>query len=199
MIRIAAVYGSPRRNQNSDLLMSKVLEGIGSDNTIVTKIYASSPDIQHCNSCSRCFKEAQCIIKDDMQDIYTTFDKADIVITATPVYFNTVTSHLKKLIDRCQAVWASRYVLTESRIIERRPRLGFVICTAGPQQEEEYFDCTIKTLDIFHKCLNARITGKLVLSNVDNVHAKDNEAALKEAVREGKKLRKMIDEIKKLK
>ncbi|MFZ5353432.1 MAG: flavodoxin family protein [Bacillota bacterium] len=198
MIRIAAIYGSPRRNQNSDMLLDKVLEGIGADKAAVVKIYASSPDIQHCNSCSRCFKEGNCIIKDEMQEIYKILDKADIVITATPVYFHNVTSHLKKLIDRCQAVWASKYILNDSSIIKRRPRLGYVVCTAGPQQQEDYFDCTLKTLDIFHKCINARITGKLIVSNVDNIHIKENAAAQKEAVKEGKKLRKMMEEIKKI-
>ncbi len=197
MIRILAIYGSPRRNQNSDILLDKLLEGIGKNNTVVTKVYASSPDINHCTACSRCYKEGVCIIKDEMQQIYSLMDKADIVITSTPVYFHTVTSHLKKLIDRCQAVWASKFI-NQKTIIEKRPRLGYIICTAGPPEENTYFDCTIKVLDLFHKCINAKITGQLTVANVDKQHVREREDVLKEAVKEGKKLRKMIDEVKKL-
>jgi multimeric flavodoxin WrbA len=197
MIRILAIYGSPRRNQNSDILLDKVLEGIGKVDTQVVKIYASSPDINHCTACSRCYKEGVCIIKDEMQQIYKEMDRADIVITSTPVHFHTVTSHLKKLIDRCQAVWASKFI-NKNTIIEKRPRLGYVICTGGPAEENTYFDCTIKVLDLFHKCINAKIAGQMTVANVDKEHVKDREAVLKEAIREGKKLKKTIDEVKKL-
>lgn len=197
MIRVAAIYGSPRRNQNSDILLEKVLEGIGTSDTFISKVYASSPDIHHCSACSCCYKEGICIIKDEMQQVYNIIDKADIVITSSPVYFHTVSSHLKKLIDRCQSVWASKYILKKSSI-SRNTRLGYIICTGGPVEEKSYFDCTEKVLDLFHKCINARITGKLTVSNVDKIHVRNREDILNEAKGEGIKLRRIINEIKKL-
>ena len=53
----------------------------------------------------------KCIIKDDMQMIYQKLFEADRIILATPVFFATVSTHAKILIDRCQALWAKKYLL----------------------------------------------------------------------------------------
>jgi putative NADPH-quinone reductase len=122
-----------------------------------------------------------------MQEAYKVLDEADIVITTTPVYFHSVTAQLKTFIDRTQAVWGSKYVL-ESTIISRKRRLGFTICTGGPPEENSYFDCTLKVLDIFHKCINAKLTGILTVADVDRKHVGTREDVLEQARQEGRKL-----------
>jgi putative NADPH-quinone reductase len=122
-----------------------------------------------------------------MQEAYKVLDEADIVITTTPVYFHSVTAQLKTFIDRTQAVWGSKYVL-ESTIISRKRRLGFGICTGGPPEEKSYFDCTLKVLDIFHKCINAKLTGTLTVADVDRKHVGTREDVLEQARQEGRKL-----------
>ncbi|MGE5631131.1 MAG: flavodoxin family protein [Caulobacteraceae bacterium] len=193
MVNVLAIYGSHRRGQNSDVLVDKILEGLGSDITI-TRIFAASPGIKSCTACEGCYKLGRCVIKDEMQDVYEAIDKSDIVISATPVYFDTVSSELKKLIDRCQAVWAGKYKAGSS-IISRKMRLGYVVCTAGEPEDRSCFDCTVKVLGLFYKCINTRFLGSLLVSNVDAVHVRDRKDILAEAHEIGRKIREAYETV----
>ena len=188
MINVLAIYGSHRRGQNSDMLVDKLLEGIGSDGVSVEKIYASSQGIKSCTACEGCYKLGQCIIKDEMQSVFKAIDKADIVISSSPVYFYTVTSDMKKLIDRCQAVWASKYK-TGDTIISKKHRVGYIACTAGEPEGRSYFDCTVKVFELFYKCINTELIGSLLVSNVDGLHVKDRIDIQLVAFEAGRRLR----------
>ncbi len=188
MINVLAIYGSHRRGQNSDMLVDKILDGIGRDNVSVKKIYASAPDIKSCTACEGCYKMGQCVLKDDMQQVYQDIDKADIVIASSPVYFYTVSSDMKRLIDRCQAVWASKYK-TGSTLISKKNRIGYIVCTAGEPEEKSYFDCTLKVFDIFYKCINTELIGSLLVADVDNQHVKNRKYVQVRALEAGRQLR----------
>lgn len=191
MIKIAAIHGSPRKNQNSDTMLAAVLEGMESEQIQVTHIYTAIENISPCTGCNACLKKTGCVIRDYMQEAYKILDEADIVITATPVYFHSVTAQLKAFVDRTQAVWAAKYVL-DSSVISRKKRLGFAICTGGPSEDKSFFDCTLKVLDIFHKCINAKLVGTITVADVDRHQVKDREAVLVQARQEGKKLIEMF-------
>jgi putative NADPH-quinone reductase len=124
-----------------------------------------------------------------MQNVYQSIDKADIVISSSPVYFYTVTSDMKKLIDRCQAVWASKYK-TGSSLISKKHRLGYIICTAGEPEDRSYFDCTVKVLELFYKCINTELIGSLLVSDVDTLHVKDRSDLQLQAFETGRRLKK---------
>lgn len=193
MINVLAIYGSHRRGQNSDMLVDKILQGIGSDGVSVEKIYASSQGIKSCTACEGCYKLGRCVIEDEMQQVYQFIDKADIVISSSPVYFYTVASHMKKLIDRCQAVWASKYK-TGNPIISKKHRIGYIVCTAGEPENRSYFDCTVRVFELFYKCINTKLIGSLLISNVDEKHVKERTDTLLEAYEAGRKLRESFTE-----
>lgn len=191
MINILAIYGSHRRGQNSDTLVDKLLEGIGSDGVSVEKLYASSQGIKSCTACEGCYKLGRCVIKDEMQQVYKAFDNADIVIAASPVYFYTVTSDMKKLIDRCQAIWASKYK-TGNSLVSKKHRIGYIICTAGEPEDRSYFDCTSKVFELFYKCINTELTGSMLVSDVDASHVRDRADTQREAYEAGRRLREIL-------
>ena len=192
MLKVLAIYGSHRRGQNSDILLDKMLEGIGTSGVSVEKIFAATPGIKGCTACEGCYKLGRCVIKDEMQQVYQSIDKADIVIAASPVYFYTVTSEMKKLIDRCQAVWASKYK-TESTLISKKQRVGYIACTAGEPEERSYFGCTVKVFELFFKCINTELKGSLLVSNVDENHVKDRSDIQQKAVEAGRLLRESFE------
>lgn len=60
-------------------------------------------DIYECLGCEYCLAhQDECIIKDQMQELYKIFKKTDILIFISPVYFSNIPATLKKVIDRCQ-------------------------------------------------------------------------------------------------
>ena len=191
MIKVLAIYGSPKETGNGALLVDKVLEGLGTQEIEVSSVYTATADIMHCTACGGCYTDGHCTIEDEMQRVYSAIDEADIVITATPVYFYNVTSTLKKLIDRCQAIWASKYIVKKS-IISRKKRIGCVICTAGEPQDKADFNGTIMTLDIFYKCINTKLLGIYTIGNLDNSKAEDRPEELSRAYEMGKKLLEIL-------
>jgi multimeric flavodoxin WrbA len=193
MINVLAIYGSHRRGKNSDMLLDKLLEGIGSDGVSVEKIYASSQGIKSCTACEGCYKLGRCVIKDEMQQVYQSIDKADIVVSSSPVYFYTVTSDMKKLIDRCQAVWASKYK-TGSSLVSKKHRVGYIACTAGEPEERSYFGCTVKVFELFYKCINTELMGSLLVSNVDEDHVRERIDIQLKALEAGRRLRESFTE-----
>jgi multimeric flavodoxin WrbA len=65
-------------------------------------------DIAHCRGCLQCRDGSGCILDDDMQEVYPVFCEADIVILAAPMFWGYMTSQLKTLFDRLEAVVTPR-------------------------------------------------------------------------------------------
>lgn len=97
------VLGSPRKKGNTSILAQKVSEGIIEAGGEVESIFLHNKQIKPCSHCNSCkTKEGyNCIVKDDMQDIYPKIRKADTIILTSPVYWFNYTAQLKLFIDRC--------------------------------------------------------------------------------------------------
>ena len=189
MIKILAIYGSHRRGHNSDMLLDLMLKGMEREDVEIKRIYISGLNIKPCLACSHCYKDGKCIIKDDMKSIYQDFEEADIVITATPIYFNTVSSHIKILIDRCQSIWAGKYILRQSPI-SRKKRLGYVICVGGAPEPNEGLECVMKVLSMFYKCINVEMVGNKFAADTDKIAVVDRIDLCSDISIEGEKLLK---------
>jgi multimeric flavodoxin WrbA len=104
-MKVLGIYGSPRKNGNSDLLLDAALQGAASQAAEVTRIYARDLKIFGCRSCGGCAESGQCVLKDAMGDVYAQLAAAQAIIIATPVFFYAMPAQLKALIDRAQAPW----------------------------------------------------------------------------------------------
>ncbi len=60
--------------------------------------------IEFCTGCLVCQKTQRCVIKDDMQEIYPLFEKCDIIVLASPLYFWTISAKTKAFIERLYAI-----------------------------------------------------------------------------------------------
>jgi len=63
--------------------------------------------IGFCTHCDYCLKNKGCVFKDDMNEVYDLFEKADGIVFATPVYNGGVSAQTKTVIDRCRALVAA--------------------------------------------------------------------------------------------
>jgi len=98
--RILAVVGSPRRNGNTHILVSKIAEGAAANSGIVEELLLGELSITECDGCHACWKGRDCSKNDDMQDLYPKISASDIVIFGTPVYWYGPTALMKAFIDR---------------------------------------------------------------------------------------------------
>ncbi len=100
-MKILALIGSPRKQSNTDILVDETLKGALSSGHSVEKLYLYRYEISPCIDCRKCKKgDYVCFINDDMKQIYSKLDEADLIIFGTPNYWYGPTAKMKLLIDR---------------------------------------------------------------------------------------------------
>jgi len=91
------------------MLAEHFLRGLGQTvSHEVTHFRPSEMEIAHCRACMQCADGAGCVIDDDMGAVYPAFCAANLVVVATPMFWGYMTSQLKTLFDRLEAVVSDR-------------------------------------------------------------------------------------------
>ncbi len=122
-MKILGVSCSPREEGNTVTLLNHVLDGARSEGAQTELFSVSGKDIKPCDSCRACTKTGECIIKDDMQQLYPKLLEADGIIVGTPVYFYGMTAQAKAIIDRTISMNRPEKSLAN--------KVGGVVVTAG--------------------------------------------------------------------
>ena len=104
--KIIIVEGSPRKNGNSTILAQQVVAGAKSLGAEVETLYLQGMSIFPCTACDICQESRQkdCIIEDDMMEIYPQLRDADAIVYASPIYWFNISAQIKLFIDRCYAL-----------------------------------------------------------------------------------------------
>ena len=117
------INGSPRKNGNTATMLNELKKYLNGEVFQVDTYYAKSSP---CFDCRHCWTNAECIIKDEMQDVYRMMDEADNFIIASPIYFGNLTGSLLNWASRLQLFWVSRYIRKVEPLSEKH-RKGAVI------------------------------------------------------------------------
>ena len=189
-MKVLGLFGSPRRGGNTDLLLEEMLKGAQSKGAEIERIFLSDLDISGCRECRSCEATGNCVVQDQMQEIYSRLMKTDYIVLASPIFFYGVTAQVKRMIDRCQALWARKYVLKKSPMEKRgaMKRKGWFLSVAG-SRGTKVFDGAILTVKYFFDALNVEYAGELTFRRIDGKGAiKEHPSALKEAFEAGQRL-----------
>jgi multimeric flavodoxin WrbA len=117
-MKILGLIGSPRKKGNTDLLVSRILDGASANNHLTEKLYLYELSISPCVDCRRCKKGSfQCVVNDDMQRLYPKLEDADVIIFGTPLYWYGPTGKMKLLIDRLRPFIASKKLKGKKAIL----------------------------------------------------------------------------------
>lgn len=163
-MRILGIMGSPRIKGNTDLLLDEALKGARSQGSYVEKIIVDELEIAPCHENYGCLVDGNCVIRDDMDSIYPKLLEADVVIIASPIFFYGLTSQVKALIDRCQALWARKYVLKQDP--PDTGRKGAFIAV-GATKGKKLFDGSILTVKYFFQAIGVEYGEELLVPGVD--------------------------------
>lgn len=150
------LLGSPRKNGNSETLARAVATGLLKNPANSAEfIFLNGLSIRPCQACGGCSTSGQCIINDDMTELYTKTDAADRIFFVSPVYFYAMSAQIKSYIDRCQANWSRKYLLD----CPHRPdehRTGHLLSCAGTNGQKLFtgailsIKCLCDTLDLHY-------------------------------------------------
>jgi len=101
MKKILGIVGSPRRNGNTHVLVSRILDGARAEGANTETIVLQDLNISECDGCYACWKGKHvCGKADDMKDLYPKIMRADAIVLGTPVYWFGPTALMKSFIDR---------------------------------------------------------------------------------------------------
>ncbi len=100
-MRALGVCGSPRAGGNTELILGVVMGELRALGAEVEVVNVCRMDVRPCTSCRTCVETGRCSIDDDMARVITPkLLSADILVVASPVYFNNVSACTKAFIDR---------------------------------------------------------------------------------------------------
>ncbi|MCL5876899.1 MAG: flavodoxin family protein [Candidatus Bathyarchaeota archaeon] len=108
-MKILGLVGSPRKNSNTDLLVTAILAGAAKNKHTTEKVHLYTVDISACVDCRACKKgNLQCVLKDGMQKLYPKIQNANVIVFGTPLYWYGPSAKMKLLLDRLRPFIASK-------------------------------------------------------------------------------------------
>lgn len=107
MVKVTGIIGSPRTGGNTAHLVETALKSAESAGAETELIDLASATIEPCVACDICKSTGECAIYDDMREIADKLVGSDGIIIGSPVYFGSVTSQLKMMMDRTRPLRAN--------------------------------------------------------------------------------------------
>jgi len=102
-MKIVAINGSSKgRNGNTHVMVDAFLKGAQETGADTVNVFLAEKEIAHCKGCHICWTKGpgQCVTKDDMLGVLSILDGANVIIFASPVYFENISGMLKVFMDR---------------------------------------------------------------------------------------------------
>ncbi len=102
-MKIVVINGSPKgRASNTQLMAAALLEGAKQEGAETVNIFLAEKRIEHCRGCFACWLKTpgQCVIEDDMAGVLAEAADADVLVLASPLYFDAISGMLKVFMDR---------------------------------------------------------------------------------------------------
>lgn len=169
-MHLTAIFGSPRKNGNTDIMTEAFLEGASSAGNVgVERLYVRDLDVSGCLGCGHCDREGVCVQKDDMARVIDILDSADRVVMAAPIYFYGLPGQLKLMVDRSQAPFMRRELRKKGAIAPVEPgrdRKGFLL-SAGATRGKRLFECAVLTARYFFDAMEINWAGDLCFREID--------------------------------
>ncbi len=185
---IVGIVASPRRDMNTDTLVQQVLDGCVSAGASVDKIYLNDLEIKPCQAC-RVQDGYGCCFHDGMDQIYEVFESADGLVLGTPVYYNSVSSQMKLMIDRSYCLARPVTLPSGERAYEscvKKRKQGIIISVGGSGLNP---GCVMPELAIWSNEVNLDITDTILVSRAQlGQSPMESQELLRDAFLKGKDL-----------
>jgi len=182
MTHVLGVIGSPRRNGNTHILVSRILEGAAEEGAAVEQLFLGDLQILECDGCHACWKGKPCSKVDDMAGVYVRIAASDALVLGTPVYWYGPTALMKGFIDRFVY-----FNCPENRDQIRGKRA--VIAVPFEEEGEEAAELVVAFFEKSLEYLEMELVGKVLVPGVARKgEIRGREQKLREGYELGKRL-----------
>lgn len=167
MKKILAIYGSPRRQGNTTLLLDHAVQGALDAGAEVEKVVLRDLRMSPCLEIYGCKETGRCVIQDDFQGVSNQLLACHGLMLASPIFFYTVSAHTKILMDRCQSLWIKKYWVDKMSFGQRNPKRKGLFISVGATRGKRLFEGTLLTLKYFFDVLDADLWKALLYRELD--------------------------------
>jgi len=138
-MNIVCLLGSPRPGGNSVTLARRFLETAASLGAQTRTFHLNQLAYRGCQACYACKNKLDhCLLDDDLTEVLAAVAEAQVLVTATPVYFGEVSSQLKGFIDRTFSYLKPDY-LTNPNPCRLAPGKQWVFIASQGHGDEDVF------------------------------------------------------------
>jgi multimeric flavodoxin WrbA len=167
MVRILAIYGSPRRKGNTSLLLKRAVQGAVEAGAEVEEVVLRDLKMSPCLEIYGCKETGRCVIQDDFQRVYDQILACHGLMLASPIFFYTVSAQTKILMDRCQSFWVKRYWLEKTPIGRHNATRKGLFISVGATRGKRLFDGTLLSIRYFLDVLDVELWRSLLYRGLD--------------------------------
>ena len=169
-MNILILSGSPRKGGNTELLAEVFAKG-AAEHHHVEIVSVRDYKVNPCLGCNACFNtNGICAQKDDMAAIYEKMNQADMLVTASPVYFYGISAQLKAVIDRFHNPIRDTFHIKQMALL-----------LVGAATLPELFDAILTEYNLCVKFFDIEDEGKILVRGVKDKGDIKNTNALNEA------------------
>lgn len=196
MPKILAIYGSPRRNGNTAMLLREAVRGAQEAGADVEEIVLRDLKMSPCLEIYGCKKTGRCVIQDDFQDVLDHMLASQGLMLASPIFFYSVSAHTKTLIDRCQSLWVKKYWIDKVPYGKWEPSRKGLFLSLGATRGKKLFDGALLTIKYFFDVLDMELSKTLLYRGLDfEGDILKHPEFLKEAHMAGSELSRAIEQM----
>lgn len=154
-MRIVTILGSHKKNGKTATALVLAEKKLKFQRHKITRINVAEYQINACRGCYTCMQSRDmpsCVIKDDMNNIFSEIISADAIILSSPVYFFGLTAQIKALVDRI-------FCLSNTSLLDEKYIAGLITCMGqeegNTEPVKEFFSRTFDGAcgGVFHTCL----------------------------------------------
>ncbi|WP_028584049.1 flavodoxin family protein [Desulfogranum mediterraneum] len=160
------INGSHRAEQGfTERVVQAFVQGAEAGKAGCEVLYPARQKIAPCASCGKCLFETPgaCRYHDDMDAIIAKMEAAELLLLASPVYFDSMSSALQKMIERLRPTFGPYFAFREGRTYHLKSReqqqKAVVISTAG-NPERETFVSISRVFNRVVKSMGAQLVGE---------------------------------------
>jgi multimeric flavodoxin WrbA len=135
-MKVFAVNGSARKNGNSATMLKHAIKGAkaaGAETRLVNLFDLSYKGCTGCEACKLLGGKSfgRCAKRDALTPILTETIDSDVLLIASPIYFNDVTGMLRSFLER---FWFPAITYTKERrlLYPKRIKVGLIFTTNAP-------------------------------------------------------------------
>lgn len=104
-MKVLAVNGSPRNNENTAVLLRSALGGAHENGAETRMVNLYDLNFKGCLSCFACKRKGSicngiCAVKDDLKEVLEYALSCDVIFLGSPIYFGEVTGVMRSFLER---------------------------------------------------------------------------------------------------